>query len=284
MPLTDYSRKTRLEKEFDFGQGVSKYYMPDTSWMTQLQEPTYLGTSGVVTEGGGLFSHGTPHWADQNIGEAKYKFDYSKLFGEDSQISSLINSIFTGRGKGQQVGGQTFWQQTGGLNPSSSQAVTTYNDDGGYYYDPSQDVIAGETGEFETAGETGSLGFGEFANIFDDKNVASLLSLIYGKDIDPSTLQKVNPLDVFRTDPKFYTPIEVGERENLLNDLVQSFTGVKTGNFAGSGSRISDLLNVRKGYGAEMEKVWEAISKARLEGVESLSEKISSWADVADLA
>ena len=91
MPLTDYSRETRLEKEFDFGQGVSKYYMPDTSWMTQLQEPTYLGTSGVVTEGGGLFSHGTPHWADQNIGEAKYKFDYSKLFGEDSQISSLIN-------------------------------------------------------------------------------------------------------------------------------------------------------------------------------------------------
>ena len=120
------------------------------------------------------------------------------MFGEDSQISSLINSIFTGRGKGQQVGGQTFWQQTGGLDPSSSQEVTTYDDEG----EPTvsdQAVFAGETGEFETAGETGSLGFGEFANIFDDKNVASLLSLIYGKDIDPSTLQKVNPLDVFRT-------------------------------------------------------------------------------------
>ena len=202
-------------------------------------------------------------WLGEDIGEVKYKYDYDKL-GLDESLLSQLTGLFSALGTGsQRESGTQFgmWEEDPDVYEEEVEQ---------YGVDPMA----------EGTGTEGRFNFRDYANIFDKNQYAKILEMITGNEIDPSMLPQFTGKDIAQTKSQYYTPIEVGARENLLDSIIGGIEGVGTGGFAGSGSRTKGIGGVRRSYKDEMEKVWADISQRRMGGIESLSKKFSDVYDI----
>ena len=256
----------------NWGQGVPDYYLPGgEQWATALDSPTYIGSMrGRRHQIGNIARRSKYQWIGDEIGEAKYKYDYDKL-GLDDSLLNQLTGIFQALGTGTQKQSGTqygVWEE----DPDVAPILDTDPDSPTY-----GQMIAqyGVDPMAEGTGAEGKFSFLDYANIFDKEQYGKMLEMITGEDIDIGMLPDIEGKDIAQTKDQYYTPLEIGHRENILDSIIGRYQDVGTGGFAGSGGRRRKLGGVRDTYTKEMEDVWAEISKRKMEGIESLSNKFS---------
>ena len=258
----DSEEKHKNPELVDYSQGISDYYIPGGHQFAEaLSDPTYMGSyQGYMYDDEDWYRIGSKdkyQWLGKDIGKVDYKYNYDKLGMDEGILSQLRNLLSASGTGGKKSEGDQFaiWE---GEDPTASGTSIEMGDS----------MVQG-TGDF------GSMNFLDYTNVFDRQNLADTLSMITGKEVDASSLPQIDPRDVLKTRSQFYTPMEIGARKSLLDNIMAKYREVGTGGFAGSGARRKKLGGVRGAYTQEMDKVYQDIGEARLSGVEKLSDKIS---------
>lgn len=134
----------------------------------------------------------------------------------------------------------------------------------------------------------GSFGLSDLTNI-GSGNIMDAMERMFGIEepgaLTSSMFQELSPLSLSQAYGKTYSPLVRTGGQKYLQDLISQQGGQKAktagGGFAGSGQQQQYEQAARDVYGKGMGNVLSTAGKARTQGIQNISNIVSSWRDLA---
>tara|TARA_R100001443_G_scaffold117084_2_gene139853 strand:- start:3559 stop:4029 length:471 start_codon:yes stop_codon:yes gene_type:complete len=140
-------------------------------------------------------------------------------------------------------------------------------------------------------GYGGALGSYELSDLhqIQQSDISSAMNTMFGLAgddmLDDSMFQTISPLSLSQTYGKSFSPLVEAGGQKYLQDLISQTSGIKakkaSGGFAGSGQHSQYQESARDVYGKGMGDVLSQAGKGRTQGIQNISDIVSSWRTLA---
>jgi hypothetical protein len=136
---------------------------------------------------------------------------------------------------------------------------------------------------------TGNFGLSDITGI-GSEGIASAMNTMFGLEeeedfLNPAMFQGISPLSLSQTFGKSFSPLIETGGQKYLQDLISQQGGQKAktagGGFAGSGQQQQYQQAARDVYGKGMSGVLSTAGKSRTQGIQNVSDIVTSWRDLA---